>query len=90
MPFEKGNKLGSAGRRKGSKNKQTVWVLEELKREGVDYTKELARAIKNRDIELLNALARLAPHIANRPKEHVGLEGIEGLVVTEFKEKPKE
>jgi hypothetical protein len=51
----------------------------------------LAKAIRARDIELINALARLAPHIANKPKEHLGLEGIEGLVVSEFKsEKPKE
>jgi len=83
MPFQKGNKL-SPGRKPGAKNKTTVWVLEELKKEGVDYTKELAKAIKERDIELLNALSRLAPHIANRPKETMGLEGIEGLVVKEL------
>ena len=87
--FTKGNKFGK-GRKPGNKNKTTVWVLEELKKEGVDYTKELAKAIKERDIELLNALARLAPHIANKPKEHVGLEGIEGLVIKEMPDKPKE
>ena len=86
MPFQKGN-THATGRKRGSKNKQTVWVLEELKREGVDYTKELARAIKMRDIEWVNALVRLAPHIANRPKEHLGLEGIEGLVIKEYKPK---
>ena len=88
MAFRKGNKFGP-GRKKGSKNKQTVWVLEELKREGVDYTKELANAIRTHDIEMVNALARIAPHIANRPKEHMGLEGIEKLVVTELKEEKK-
>lgn len=86
MPFQKGNKFAS-GRKPGSKNKQTVWVLEELKREGVDYTKELAKAIREKDIEWVNALVRLAPHIANRPKEHLGLEGIEGLVIKEYKPK---
>lgn len=80
MPFQKGNKL-SKGRKSGSKNKQTVWVLEELKREGVDYVKMLADALRNKDIELINALARIAPHIANKPKEHLGLEGIEGLII---------
>lgn len=87
MPFQKGNKFGP-GRKSGSKNHQTVWVLEELKKEGVNYTKKLAEAIMARDIELINALARLAPHIANRPKEHLGVEGIEGLVIKEHK--PKE
>ena len=89
MPFQKGNKL-SPGRKRGSLSKTTVWVLEELKKKGVDYAQKLADAISKRDIEMINALARLAPHIANRPKEHLGLEGIEGLVVTEFKpDKPK-
>lgn len=88
MPFQKGNK-GGPGRKSGSKNKQTLWVLEELKKKGVDYTLELANAIKKGDIDMINALARLAPHIANRPKEHLGLEGIEGLVVKEFKPEDK-
>jgi hypothetical protein len=83
MPFQKGNKLGP-GRKKGSKNAQTLWVLESLKKEGVDYTKVLAKAITDRDIDLINALARLAPHIANRPKEHTTLEGIESLVIREL------
>jgi hypothetical protein len=89
MPFQKGNKF-APGRKKGSKNAQTLWVLESLKKEGVDYTKVLANAIQAHDIEMINALARLAPHIANRPKEHLGVEGIEGLVVKEYKDKPKE
>lgn len=89
MPFQKGNRL-SSGRKRGSKNKQTVWVLEELKREGVDYTKELAKAIKGHDVEWVNALVRLAPHIANKPKEHLGLEGIEGIVIKELGEPKKE
>jgi hypothetical protein len=88
VPFQKGNKL-SPGRKAGIKNKQTVWVLEELKKQGVDYTKELAKAIIAHDVEWVNALARLAPHIANKPKEHLGLEGIEGLVVKELPEEPK-
>jgi hypothetical protein len=51
----------------------------------------LAKAIREKDIEWVNALVRLAPHIANRPKEHLGLEGIEGLVIKELGEnKPKE
>ena len=80
MPFLKGNKAAK-GRKAGSKNKTTVWVLEELKKKGVDYTAKLAQAIQERDIEMINALARLAPHIANRPKENLGLEGVESLVI---------
>lgn len=89
MPFKKGNKMGK-GRKPGTKNKQTIWVLEELKREGVDYTKELAKAINSHDVEWVNALVRLAPHLANRPKENLGVEGIEGLVIKQLPdEKPK-
>ena len=89
--FQKGNKY-SKGRKPGSKSKQTVWVLEELKKEGVNYTKMLADALREKNIELINALARLAPHIANKPRENLSVEGIEGLVITEHKpeEKPKE
>lgn len=88
MSFQKGNKH-SKGRKPGSKNKQTLWVLEDLKKEGIDYIKVMADSIRSHDIEMLNALARLAPHIANRPKESLGLEGIEGIVINRLPEKGK-
>ena len=78
MPFAKGNK---AARNRKPKVRTTVWVLEELSKKGVDYTQILADAIKNRDFELLDRLAKLAPHIANRPRETMGIEGIDGLVI---------
>ena len=40
------------GRKKGSKNRTTVWVLESLKKHGVDYEKMLADALKSRDLDL--------------------------------------
>lgn len=65
-------------------------MLESLKEKGIDYTQKLAEAIESRDIEMINALARLAPHIANKPKETHGLEGIETLVIKELPaDKPK-
>lgn len=84
------------GRKKGVKNKQTVWVLESLKKHGVDYERMLADALKRAEagdefaLDLLDRLAKLAPHIANRPKETVGLEGVEELVVERYKEPGKE
>lgn len=80
------------GKKKGV-NKQTVWVLESLREKGVDYTQMLADALKRAEagdeyaLGLVNALAKLAPHIANKPKEVVGMEGIEGLVITPYEEK---
>jgi len=80
------------GKKKGV-NKQTVWVLESLKEHGVDYTEMLANALKQAvagdeyALGLVNALAKLAPHIANKPKEVVGMEGIEGLVITPYEPK---
>jgi hypothetical protein len=84
--FQPGNSH-SSGRKKGSKNKPvTVWMLESLAKKGYDFEKELVAGLKNRDFEMLDRLIKLAPHIANRPKETVGMEGIEGLVIKEFKE----
>lgn len=86
--FEPGHKK-HGGRPKGKPNKQTVWVLEELKKKGVDYSAKLVEAINARDFDMLDRLIKLAPHIANRPTEHVGMEGIDGLVVKEYKEEKK-
>lgn len=83
-------------RKKGVKNKTTVWVLESLKQRGVDYEKMLADALKGAcagdpfSLELLDRLIKLAPHIANKPKETVGMEGIDQLVIGEYKEPKKE
>lgn len=93
MPrFKKGfdPRRGEGRGRKPRTTPQTVWVLESLKKKGVDYTQKLADAINTRDIEMINALARLAPHIANKPKETHGIEGIEGLVIKELPDAPKE
>jgi len=94
--FPKGHpKYG--GRKAGTKSKQTLWVLESLKAHGVDYEKMLADALKRAEtgdefaLELLDRLAKLAPHIANKPKETVGMEGIEGLVIKPYDEtKPED
>lgn len=83
------------GRVKGSRNKTTVWVLESLKKRGVDYEKMLADALKAAvagdpfSLELLDRLIKLAPHIANKPKETVGMEGVDGLIVERYRESEK-
>lgn len=85
----------SKGRVKGSRNKTTLWALESLKKRGVDYEKMLADALKAANagdqfsLELLDRLIKLAPYIANKPKEIVGMEGIEGLVINRYKEPEK-
>lgn len=83
--FKPGHKK-TAGRKKGSPNKTTVWVLEALKKRGYNYEKELVEALQKRDFDMVDRLIKLAPHIANRPTEHVGMEGVEGLVVKEYTE----
>lgn len=86
----------SKGRIKGSKNKTTVWVLESLRKRGVDYEKMLADALKAAQagdpfsLDLLDRLIKLAPYISNKPKETVGLEGVEGLVINRYEPKKEE
>lgn len=87
------------GRKKGSKSRSTVWVLEALKQRGYNYEKELVEALKEmrspdpataaRAMEMVDRLIKLAPHIANKPKEFVGLEGVEELVITPYQEEKK-
>jgi hypothetical protein len=38
---------------------------------------------------MLDRLIKIAPHIANKPKESVGLEGIEELVIEKYREPEK-
>lgn len=100
------------GRKKGGKNRSTVWVLDALKQRGYNYEKELVDALKTmsapmpkglqgdeitawlaiRDVavSLVDRLIKLAPHIANKPKEYVGLEGIDELVINPFENKKDE
>jgi hypothetical protein len=87
VPFQKNNKLG---RGRPKKSPETIWVLESLKKEGVDYTKVLADAIRTQNVNMINALARLAPHIANKPKIVAELEGVDSLVIKRLEDKPKE
>lgn len=100
------------GRKKGTKNRSTVWVLDALKQRGYNYEKELVDALKvmsapmpkglqgdditrwltNRSaaMELVDRLIKLAPHIANKPKEVVGLEGVDDLVISPYEDKKPE
>lgn len=100
------------GRKKGTRNRSTVWVLDALKQRGYNYEKELVDALKimsapmpkgttaedvsvfmarkQAAMDLVDRLIKLAPHIANKPKEHVGLEGVDELVINPFEAKKTE
>lgn len=100
------------GRKKGTKNRSTVWVLDALKQRGYNYEKELVDALKTMSMpmpkgmktddipafmaakqaamDLVDRLIKLAPHIANKPKEVVGLEGVDELVINPFEAKKPE
>lgn len=88
MPFQKGNKLGK-GRAKGTPNKRTIWLLESLHANGFDYEAVLARLLKSgkpEDMKLAELLIRMAPHIANAPKQDITLDGVETLVINRYVE----
>lgn len=88
------------GRKKGVKNRSTVWVLDALKQRGYNYEKELVEALREmrssdpavalRAFDMVDRLIKLAPHIANKPKEHVGLEGVDELVINPYQDKKPE
>lgn len=75
------------GIKKGAKRApSTIWMLDALKKRGYNFEKELVEGLKKRDFDLIDRLIKIAPHIANRPKETVGMEGVENLIIKEFVE----
>lgn len=98
MPFQKGNQLGKANAGKKREAKKTIWVLESLQEHGYDFeavlVKFLGLAAKGdrHALEMAHLLVKLVPHIANAPKNDVGINQIETLVINRFdalKETPR-
>lgn len=94
MPFEKGHKK-IGGRVKGEPAKKTLWLLESLTEHGFDYesmlSKFLAKAAQGdrHALDMAHLLVKLVPHIANAPKQDVGINQIETLVINRF-DSPKD
>lgn len=80
MPFKK----GQGGRKKGSLNKRTIWLLESLQEHGYDYEAMLTKFLKEGNVEMAELLIKLVPHIANAPKHDVSIDGVETLVINRY------
>lgn len=91
MPFVK----GEGGRKKGSVNKKSIWLLESLAEHGYDYeamlTKFLDKASKGdlHALQMAHLLVKMVPYLANSPKSDTGTMQIDTLVINRF-ESPKE
>jgi hypothetical protein len=90
MPFSKGNQLGKANLGRKKESKKTIWLMESLQEHGYDYegmlVKFLERAAKGDRLalEMAHLLVKLVPHMANAPKQDVGINQIETLVIQRF------
>jgi hypothetical protein len=90
MPFSKGNQLGKAnlGRRKESK--KTIWLMESLQEHGFDYEAVLVKFLNlaakgdRHALDMAHLLVKMVPHMANAPKQDVGVSQIETLVINRF------
>ena len=88
----KGFKTG--GREKGTPNKKTIWLLESLQEHGYDYeamlSKFLERAAKGdrHALDMAHLLVKMVPYLANAPKQDVGVNQIDTLVINRFEVTP--
>lgn len=57
------------GRKKGTVNKKTVWLREELDKANIDFGKYLRQAFEEKDIRMLNALAGFLPYLNPKIKD---------------------
>lgn len=70
MKFEKGKpRPKNAGRKKGTPNKKTERLRDLLSENGCDLEAELAKAIINKDIDLIKALSTILPYLQPKLKE---------------------
>lgn len=90
MPFQKGNQLGKMNLGKKKEIKKTIWLMESLQEHGFDYeavlVKFLDRAAKGdrHALDMAHLLIKMIPHLANAPKQDVGVNQIETLVINRF------
>ena len=88
MKFQKGNKMASL--RKDRTVAKTVWVREELAKQGYDFEKTLVgfleRAARGDKLayDMAALLVKLLPHLANQPKHDVGIAQVDTLVINRY------
>lgn len=87
MPFKKGNSYGSNRKGKMKDHSKTIWLLDSLRQNGVDFEHilavEMLKAVKgDRDArEMVAILSKFVGHMANAPKQDVGINQIDTLVI---------
>ena len=64
----------TGGRTKGTPNKKTVWLREELSDVGLNWGEEFKKALSKRDYQLLSVLTDLLPYLSPKIKEKEVLE----------------
>jgi len=90
MPFAKGNQLGKANKGRKKEQPKTIWLLQSLAANGVNLEEMLAKALlkaargDRQATDLAHLLAKMLPHVANAPKQDVGINQIETLVINRF------
>lgn len=90
MPFSKGNQLGKANLGRKKESKKTIWLMESLAEHGYNYEAMLVSFLQKAAkgdrlaLDMAHLLVKLVPHMANAPKQDVGINQIETLVINRF------
>lgn len=86
----KGNQLGKANLGRKKDTSKTIWLLESLQEHGFDYEAVLVKFLNlaakgdRHALDMAHLLVKLVPHLANAPKQDVGVNMIETLVINRF------
>lgn len=59
----------TGGRQKGTPNKKTLWLYQQLKDRDCDIFDQLAGAITSKDLEFIKTLTPILQYVSPRPKE---------------------
>jgi len=92
--FSKGNQLGKANRGRKKEAPKTIWLLQSLQENGVDLQSLLAKSIlkaahgDRQAMDLAHLLTKLLPLVSNAPKQDVGINQIDTLVINRFEVTP--
>jgi len=90
MPFQKGNQLGKKNLGRKKESKKTIWLMESLAEHGYNYEAMLVRFLERAAkgdrlaLDMAHLLIKMVPHMANAPKQDVGINQIETLVINRF------
>ncbi len=88
--FKKGNQEGKKNLGRKKEPKKTLWLLESLQAQGFDYEKTLVKFLDKaakgdrHALDMAHLLVKMVPHIANAPKQDVGINQIETLVINRY------